>query len=238
MRYIYPTEDEKSRALYIVSQLFDNDFYSALCYYPDPSIHKDYYRLGFCNWLDSHQDLLSTLSIAIYTGETKACIVDDYNSHWVLKISFDRTTEPDYVSRGIDWDFCAREVEFYSKACDNNLQDCFAATYQLGKIHNVCISIQEAVEVNEDLFGDLFENYVSTWYNVNDFDSEEDYYSAVSESADDMDNEDRVYAVLGDESDNLIEFIDEHDINDLHSGNWGVASDGSYVIMDFSGYTL
>ena len=236
MTIIYPTKQEQDRALLVVKELFSNDFSDAICYSLDKSIVGNYYRLGLSNWLNEHCELLDRLKIAMYSGETKVCIIDEFNPNWVLKISFNRATDPYYVTRKVDWDFCEREVEFYSKACNNNLQDYFAATYQLGKINGVFISIQEAVDADEDIFGNIFASYVREQYDRNDFEDEEDYEEAVSASTEDMDNDDRIYAVLGADSDNLIEFIHEHDINDLHAGNWGITSDGRYVLMDFSGF--
>lgn len=233
----YPTQNEMDRAQEVIKVLFENDFYDALSYTLDTSVHSEYYRLGLGKWLIKHEDLCEKMGLFMSSGETKVCIQDEHNPRWVLKISFNRHSNPDFVSRKIDWDFCEKEVEYYRKACDNNLQDCFAATYQLGVINNIFISIQEAVTIDEDYFGEKFEDYVKDWYNKEDYENEEYYYDVVSEAAEDLDNDDRIYAVLGAESDNLVEFIQEHNINDLHEGNWGITDEGQCVLMDFSGYT-
>ena len=71
--------------------------------------------------------------------------------------------------------------------------------------------------------------------------SEDDWNSYAEDyMSDQMDDEDRVDSILGwdDETARLVDFLQNHDINDLHSGNWGhtYGECGCDVIMDFAGY--
>ena len=54
------------------------------------------------------------------------------------------------------------------------------------------------------------------------------------EEADDLEDTERIIGVFGEDED-LINFIIENDINDLHEGNFGIV-DGKLVMTDFSGF--
>lgn len=52
-----------------------------------------------------------------------------------------------------------------------------------------------------------------------------------------MEDIERVYALIPGASYRLEVFLNRHEINDLHDGNFGRRA-GEYVIMDFSGYCI
>lgn len=230
-----PTNKEVSIAINIIDKLMSVGLYNALTYHkiePD----KEYYYLGLSDWLDGHRELLRAEGIGYSRGETKLCLLCDALDDWVIKLGFLRSTNPYYVKEGLDKDFCSLEAEYYVKACDNNLGEFFAATYEVGEINGVHIFLQELAPPDEISFRDCFEEYASQGNDRNDFDDEERYYDYIDEIVGDMDNDERIYAVFGEESDNLVDFIDMVGINDLHEANYGLTKDGRAVIFDFSGY--
>ena len=233
MRHLVITDEEKARALYVVKELVKANFSRALYYkgmYEDTSIS---------DWEDENIDVLDALGISIHTGATKACIVDNHNPNWVIKISFNRNTCEYYIKNNLVIDFCKKEVEYYKMAVAESLQKFFAATYFLCEIDEMYITIQESVSVDCGFFTDMFSDKVSKHYSREDFDSEESFNAAIWDEAEEMDNDERIYAVLGeddDEVDKLVAFVERNDINDLHCGNWGITGDGTCVLMDFSGF--
>lgn len=230
-----PTNKEVSIAINIIDKLMSVGLYDALAYHkiePD----KEYYYLGLSDWLDGHRELLRAEGIGYSRGETKLCLLCDALDDWVIKLGFLRSSNPHYVKEGLDKDFCSLEAEYYIKACDNNLGEFFAATYEVGEINGVHIFLQELAPPDEISFRDCFEEYAGQGSDRNDFDDEERYYDYIDEIVGDMDNDERIYAVFGEESDNLVDFIDMVGINDLHEGNYGLTKDGRTVIFDFSGY--
>ena len=232
-----PTVEQKNWAMDIMHKLFNMGFYEAITYHKDELYPKDkWYRLGLFDWENAHDEELKHLPITLSSGETKVCVLSKDCPDWVIKVGFVRTTSPGYVEEDTAKDFCALEAEYYAKACDNRIEEYFAATYKIGEIDGVEIFMQEYARTDDDMFSDLFSNYVSEDFEKDEDEDDDDYWSRVSAYVEDMDNEERIYAVLGPHSEDVVEFIIEHDINDLHSGNWGVTKDGRFVMVDYSGY--
>ena len=230
-----PTNKEVSIAIDIIDKLMSVGLYDALTYHKINS-DKEYYRLGLSDWLEGHRELLRAEGIDYSWGQTKLCLLCDVLDDWVIKLGFLRSTDPYYVKEGLDKDFCNLEAEYYVKACDNNLGEFFAATYEVGEINGVHIFLQELAQPDEDYFMDCFEEYARQGNDRDDFDNDEQYDDYIDDIVEDMDNDERIYAVFGEESDNLVNFIDMFEINDLHEANYGLTKDGRAVIFDFSGY--
>lgn len=237
MRHLNPSIEEKNRVNFVLKKLSERDFFEAIRI-PE----SRYADMNLDEWIDENYDYLQSYKLMVYTGATKACIVDELNPFWVIKISFDRSRNEYYKDHDLVIDFCKREVENYRKAEEKNLQRYFAATYLFSIIDGMYVTIQETVEVDCGVFTDIFSDSVRSYYSKDDFDSEESYNAAVWDSAEDLDNDERIYAIFGkkdepdEEVNQLVDFIEVNNINDLHCGNWGIAKDGTYVIMDFSGF--
>lgn len=237
MRHLIPSKEEINRINFVLEKLSERNFFEAL-WVPE----SRYDDLEIDKWIDENIDYLQSYKLMVCTGATKACIVDELNPFWVIKIGFNRSRNEYFKKNGLVIDFCEREVENYRKAEEKNLQQYFAATYLFSTIDGMCVAIQEAVEVDCGVFSDMFSDSVRSYYSKDSFNSEEEYNMAVWDLAEDLDNDERICAIFGnkDELDEdvskLIDFIEDNDINDLHSGNWGIAKDGAYVIMDFSGF--
>ena len=226
-----------------INDLFAHDFKQAITYGPgwfSQFNQKTYYDLGFCNWLEKYEDWLDEQSFKIFRGETKVCIIDDENEELVFKIGFIRSTNPRYVEYNTANDYSKKEADYYIDARAAGLEQYFAATFKVGECEGVEIFAQERTDNDEDLIKEYFVDYVKSSYNYDRsaFESDEDYSLALEDDASDLEGEERIHAVFGDgeEIEELIEFIDEREINDLHSGNWGKTKDGRIVMFDYSGY--
>lgn len=241
-----PSVQEKEVALDLVQELFDNDFWYAISY------HEKNRGMGSWTWFDEglyewkhqHDMFLAMFPGMIYSGATKACIVPtikELYEKWVIKISFVRDTNPDYVRRGEVDDYCEREARYYQEACVDHLEQYFAATYDIGQVNGVNIFLQEYARPDEDSLDETLCSYIdshSERYGVsrNDYDDDDAYHDTLYGEITEMDIEDKVEAIFGEELDDLVAFIDSHSINDLHTANWGTTMDGRIVIFDFSGF--
>lgn len=230
---IKPTEKEMKVIEKVISSLLKLGLRDALKYEKEPGV--DYYRLQFHGWCDRNSEALEFMGVSCCSGSTKACIYSDDIDNWVIKVSFDRATDPYYVNCNQVIDFCKVEADNYAAACKCGLGRFFAATYPIKELDGVTVCVQQRVEVDPEYYEDKFREYY-----INAFDVEED------EGYDlDLEVEEEVEAVFGGQLDfiefsKLTEFINDHEINDLHEENYGRAYgvDGEYdVIIDFSGYS-
>lgn len=231
---------EKSLAK--IADLFAHGFKQAISYkveWVSPT-GKTFYGTGLFDWTEKYDEWLGKQSYRIFRGETKVCIVDDDNADWVFKVGFIRETNPKYVECDTAEDFCKLEAEYYIDARAEGLEDYFAASFKVGECEGVEIFAQERADGDEDLIKGYFTDYVKSSYNYDRsaFESDEGYNYVIEEDVNDLGNEERIHALFGEgeEIEELIEFVDAHEINDLHSGNWGKTKDGRIVMFDYSGY--
>lgn len=238
---MYPTTEEKTEAFEIMDILFMNGFRDALSYHAEQSRFDSHpwYVEGCWDWREAHKDLLRRLNLEMMSGATKVCIVAD-GLDWVIKFSFIRETHPHYVETESTENYCEREARYFQIAQKRHLDKYLAATYEVGEIAGVKMFLQERAEPDTDKIDMICQTYIednSLNFGIDreSYDSDEAFQEAVSDSASWMEEEDRICAIVG-ECDELIDFIDEFEINDLHSGNWGTTSDGRIVIFDYSGY--
>lgn len=230
----------RQKMLDIAKSLFDMNFEYAVTYHKSPSsINPDrpWYQIGIYDWLKDHSATLKDAGLYVLSGATKACILQKGQREWVIKVGF-VPSEPEMVN------YCELEAKYYDLACQNHLEDYFAATYKIGT-HiaedgtEIPIFAQQWAEVSTDNYDTKCLEYMSSgWYaSIDDIPEEEldDYYCRIE----DLDEDERVcamYNCLSYEIKDLLEFIEEHDINDLHSENWGITNSGKTVMIDFSGY--
>ena len=129
------------------------------------------------------------------------------------------------------WDYCERESNLYEMAMKSHLEEFFAGTYFIGVYNGCPIYISEYV----DKYG---------WPRVQQkkFQNEDDYEKIVSN----LENGEEAFGKkitlyliekYGKEKIvNLLHFIDDYDICDLHSGNVFFTQNGNLKIVDYSGY--
>lgn len=238
---MYPTTQEKEKALKVVEELFKHDFLDAISYHERRSYFSNelFFTDGFWDWDSEHSDFLKDIGARTHCGATKVCI-DVKGLDWVIKVGFLRTTNPTVKKDDVQ-DYCEREANNFKVVQKRHLEAFFAETYELGEVNGAKFYLQERVECDEDIIDSLLctyveENPVGFGVFKESYGSEEEYSEAVMDSARWMGEEDKVNAILGGGHYELINFIDEFEINDLHSGNWGITSDGRMVIFDYSGY--
>ena len=188
-----------------------------------------YYRAQkLDDWCRANKKYIKTHGLKFYHGITKICIVDPLNNDWVIKINFIIPNESD---------FCNIEADNYKKACENGLQDYFAATYKISYPCKTTVCLQEQVKPKEDYIDSLFYNAASSEFYKEDYENEDDYFDDANYRVDDFTEEDRITAIYGfsPEISRLINFIYDNEICDLHAGNWGTNSQGDIVMIDYSG---
>lgn len=220
------TTDERERLHDIVCDLFANDFLWAL------DCPKRRYGYGYEHqvesWLNSHFDYLKEIHCRVTSGATRVVVIPE-GEDWVLKFGFN---DPSLIR-----DYNRLEAQNYAAATNRGLEDFFAASYYFEEVCGVDIYVQEHVWVDDDAVSDSFYNYtIDNFYSHRDLDDDRTQEEAWEDSYS-LDNEDRVYAMLGDQKrvDDLVNFINAFEINDLHSANWGYR-DEQPVLIDYSGY--
>ena len=244
-----PTITDIEWATNIMNELFAHNFYTALRYEEKTYPHGEnrYYKLGFDDWAYAEGNYFrSNYGLHFYRGETKGCIVDFNRQEWVIKVPFDRSTNPRLHRNedGTPINYCALEAEKYAKACAEGIEECFAAIYEVGEINGVKFYLQEFANVDEDSTTDSFYEYASEqvekYFNRDEEDegNERHFVDEIWDFIYEMDDEERILAVFNGRKDirKICNFIDDEEINDLHSGNWGFTNDGREVIIDYSGY--
>ena len=164
---------------------------------------------------------LSGEGFNLSSGMTKACISHDDLFDWVIKVGFTSHVKIDHAKR---------EYECYCLAKEAGLEYYFPTTIYLGEFGGVPFYLQEVAECSEDAVS-------SEWYeHLRDRYEEDGRMYDVDELwsvLDDMDDYEKAMLTFGDKK--LADFLYEHEINDLHEGNFGYIGD-HMVIIDFSGF--
>lgn len=208
-----PTINEIKKAKQIVNDLIKEDFFDAV-------ICED--NDNFFDWCRNHKDFLEG-HIKVYCGETKACIISDELSNWVVKVGF--TYNDEYRLENTT-DFCAIEAKNYRDAVDEGLEEFFAASYELCRVaapkeynyeDDIIFFIQEKAVPDDEKTSATCEKYTGSDQN-DDFDRIESLFCGHKKLEE------------------LFRFIEDWDINDLHSGNFGYTADGKIKIIDYSGF--
>lgn len=131
------------------------------------------------------------------------------------------------------------ECYIYMEAKKEGYEEYFAPTYYLGRIGKVSFSLQNTMCVCEDNAYNKLCEYIDN--NIDEFqyyccdDDEEqwiDYNGAIS----DMCDYEIICILMGAPRRGFEDFLDDHRVNDLHTGNYGIDSYGNFVIVDYCGY--
>ena len=183
-------------------------------------------------WSTDNEVFLGEKGIVTRTGETKICLLSDELPNWVIKVGYT------YPGASVeDKDYCSIEADNYEKAVEEGLDEFFAAIYE---IYEVCIPeeygcnrraifyIQEKAEPDEEKTSCTCKDFICSCCSC----------KSCEFCGEEGDDYDRLESLFGKTSrlDRLFAFVNEYDINDLHSGNFGYTSDGTVKIIDYSGY--
>jgi hypothetical protein len=218
------THNEEVRALDVIHTLLDRGF--------DEVIDVSKPRKTLHDWELDHEALVEHMQIEFSMGMTKLVILDNLNTRWVIKTDL---CGDDYK------EYCKLEARNYNRACKQNIEECFAATYYFASVKGFDFIIQERVTIDDGYNDEVFYQYVSRDIDPSEYEDKDEYREKISDMAYDMNDEERIYAMLDESGYNfdieeIVRFIDDNDINDLHAGNWGVTADGFTVMVDYSGY--
>lgn len=139
----------------------------------------------------------------------------DYGDEWVMKIPFcDKM-----------YDYCALEVQNYTLAKQDGLENFFAETFSLGSFLNAEVYLMRRADVDYDELESYSTNEGCSEYYCNDSDY---IYPDVLSCLDGFYNCDKV--------ERLVNFCTNWEINDIHGENIGFYKDGTPVIIDYSGF--
>ena len=138
---------------------------------------------------------------------------------------------------------CEVEANIYELAKEKGLSDLFAAEEKLMIYHGIPVYLQEKVQIycdtpdcaddydlnlNEEINDLLIENYSCL---------DEDQDKVIEQFTQNIAFVERLYKEIGKERFiQLLNFLINNYINDLHSGNIGYGEKGELKLMDYSGY--
>ena len=215
----------------VIDELCANGFDDAVKYHK--SINPWSYDNALDEWIDENAQLLNKYNASVYHGASKACIVFS-TENWVIKTNY-------RVEKQTELTYGEIEVRNYIRAEEAGLEEFFAKTYEIGwrDEFGMYFYVQEKAGVDESEISERFYDYVSSGYDEEDFEDEDEYYDIVSDNVSCMDEDERLFAVYGDDNTirKLCGFVNDNDINDLHEANFGInLVTGRYIIIDFSGF--
>lgn len=231
------TDREKEIAIEFAHDLVDCGVYdyidNAHHYLADPVESQEYFD-NRCEKRRAFYNNLKTLpyDTTVASGSTRGVFMrdDEELDNWVIKVDFTDNS----------CNYCKREVGFFTEAVSEGVDWAFAATYFLCEIDGIDFYIQERLDC-----GTEYESYSSSkireylieevGITQEDYEDEDDYECRLADYEDSWLEWDDVLACLIHDSD-VEEFVYDRDINDLHSGNYGMLPNGVIKIVDYCGY--
>lgn len=188
-------------------------------------------------WHTSHEEDCLNYGVDIDCGCTRIVFfpVNEYPDFVVkFDINQDHSSSPD---------FCGTEEQLYRKALAANVSRFFAETIYGGEWEGITYYLQEyAPNDSEKLRESVIQGYIDDGTDVQKYAedigrdnlSNDEIWSYYSEMVDDMNSEEKVIDVLGYDGE-LLSFLSENQIDDLHFGNYGESERG-WIIIDFCGF--
>ena len=128
------------------------------------------------------------------------------------------------------WDYCETEARNYEKAIESGVEKVFAPTEYLGMTKfDIPVYVSENIESKNSM------------YSVNPSNDSIKTAKSMSESCGYWSIPDRFLALYIDsygeeEASNLISFLKDNQIYDLHTANWKLDSNGNIRIIDYSSW--
>ena len=178
--------------------------------------HSDKASNDLYDWF--RENNLANMGFEYFSGATK-CVLTHEEFDWVIKFRYP----------GEKKDYCAKEYENYIAAEKAGFAYYFAACDYLCQHDDINFYVQERVECTEDVDSVIYENLLLEYKEEgSEYDEDNIWYEV-----EDMESHDRMVALYGNHD--LADFVENHRINDLHNGNFGVIGD-HYVMIDYSGF--
>lgn len=145
-------------------------------------------------------------------GATRGCVRHDDLPGWIIK--FDLCPERHYTRR---------EARLYKEACQDDIEEFFCPVIPLGIFNGVEFYVAKACECGDYLIAETISDKCS--------DDEEEKEAIYYSICDGNNCFDYVFPNEGD----LYNWLEDHKVNDLHCGNFGIY-EGEIVIIDYAGY--
>jgi hypothetical protein len=179
---------------------------------------ESYGKRSLRDWYEDNG--LAYAGYSMSSGCTKACIMHNDLVDWVIKVGF--------VDGKLD--YAALEYENYCLAEEAGLNIYFPETVYIGEFCGRAFYAQRMCECDEDQISSEWFECLRDRYEEcgEEYDSD-----SIWSEVDNLDDIEKVELFFGNEE--LIDFLRERRINDLHEGNFGYRG-GCKVIIDFGGY--
>lgn len=201
------TMEDRNTALEIINRLLEAGLATKYFDKEEPYLSTWFYKtFGYGN------------SLTFADGASKAVFINS-NFEWVIKINLPRE----------EHNWCGREYENYRLAEEYGLTYYFASCEYLGEFEGIEFYAQEYVDCNEEVDSEIY-NSLKHRYDSSNMKYDED---CLWDELDNLEADERVDLLYNDEE--LVCFILERHINDLHCGNFGIKGD-HYVIIDYCGF--
>lgn len=187
---------------------------------------------SFWEWSEPRYSVLHEYGYETYSGASRYVIGHD-DADFVIKFATDEGEELDY---------CANEVYIYEKAVESGVDAIFAPCCFVDRIAGYNFYAMMKCNCDSDSF---YDNSCDIQYRL--WCEERGLNPDVSENREDFWNEDGDYdgqSALFDLAreywpeefvQRVINFCNDYEVNDCHSGNWGWYDDMP-VIVDYAGY--
>lgn len=154
-------------------------------------------------------------------GASKACIWHEDLEYWVIKVGY---------TEKVNCDYAKLEYQNYCLAQEAGLAYYFPTTVFLGEFGGRPYYLQEVADCCEDrVTSEWYERLCDEYEECGEEYNDDDIWNVVYDLAD----EEKVSLCFHDEE--LLDFLSENRIGDLHEGNFGYIGD-RMVIVDFSGW--
>lgn len=181
----------------------------------------------------------------IESGATKLCLFFDNIQEYVVKIpyvgaiyfnndSFDEVQE-EYTNAGEcvnspcdSWDYCMTEAALFQEAKKLGIDKCFAGTYYIGSIDDFPIYVSSKVP-----------NYVSGKSSPKAKELGKKIIDSKPQELGDLTSDSLGLFIDNygyDIAKRMFDFLKEHKIKDMHSGNLGFTQDNHIKIIDYCSY--
>ena len=233
-----------------VQELFEDVDLSSVIYGGSNCFSDEYYNDEIL------EDFALEIGAECASGVSKMVFFFEEFPDYVIKIPFKGTSSQDEnyeVSieeefRGADryfsipnvhsWDYCETEARYYDLAVLDGVEDFFAGTFFLGTIQKHPVYYSERVENSLDnilwnddaLFADESSSKIAeNLYREYGYNSTETYtFKNIISYMVEKYGEKR--------TDSFLHFLKTNHIQDFHDGNFGICSDGSIKIIDYSSW--
>lgn len=171
------------------------------------------------DWYDDRE--LVNHNIWMSAGATKSCAGIEGLDGWIVKIGH---------SSGVSKDYARVEYDNYVMAEEAGLAHYFPYTDFLCECNGLEFYIQEFAQCDEDEITSEWHQRLSDIHEENGENIEDDW---IWDEVYSLEDEEKISLMYNNPE--LLDFLQEHRINDLHEGNFGFIND-RIVIIDFSGY--